>query len=68
VILRGLSGRVLNGSLDRSDAAVVAQVMNVYLRVLSLEIKVREQEELTQRLESLEEALEHQKETRRYGS
>jgi hypothetical protein len=68
VILRGLAGRVLNGSLQRSDAAVAAQVMNVYLRALSLELKIREQEELTQRLESLEEALEHQKETRRYGA
>ena len=68
MILRGLAGRVLNGSLHRSDAAVAAQVMNVYLRALSLELKIREQEELTQRLESLEEALEHQKETRRYGA
>jgi hypothetical protein len=68
VILRGLAGSVLNGSLHRSDAAVVAQVMNVYLRAISLELKIREQEELTQRLESLEEALEHQKETRRRGA
>jgi hypothetical protein len=35
-------------------------VLNVYLRAISIEMKVREVEELTARLEVLEAALEHQ--------
>jgi hypothetical protein len=39
-------------------AAVASQVLNVYLRAVSVELKAREQLELVERLESLEEALE----------
>ena len=49
-------------------AAVVSQVLNVYLRAVSVELKVREQAELIERLEALEEALEQRKDERRYGA
>ena len=39
-------------------AAVASQVLNVYLRAVSVELKAREQLELIERLEALEEALE----------
>jgi hypothetical protein len=66
--LRGLAGGVLKGTVDRADAAVAGQLLNTYLRAVSVELKAREQEELVGRLEELETLLERQKETRRYGA
>jgi hypothetical protein len=43
--------------VDKGVAAVASQVLNVYLRAVSVELKAREQFELTERLEALEEAL-----------
>ena len=45
----------------------MSQVLNVYLRAVSVEMKAREQLELIERLEALEEALERNKESRRFG-
>jgi hypothetical protein len=67
-LVRGLAAGVLQGTIDRSDAAVCGQLYNVYLRAVSVELKAREQMELTERLEALEEALEQRKEQRRYGA
>ena len=39
-------------------AAVASQVLNVYLRAISVELKAREQLELIERLEALEEQLQ----------
>ena len=39
-------------------AAVASQVLNVLLRAISVEMKLKEQLELVERLESLEEDLE----------
>jgi hypothetical protein len=39
-------------------AAVASQVLNVYLRAISVEMKLKEQPELVERLEALEEGLE----------
>jgi hypothetical protein len=60
---------VLAGRVERGDGAVVSQILNVYLRAVSVEMKVREQQELEERLEQLEEALERQREGggRRWG-
>ena len=66
-LVRGLAAGVLQGTIDRSDAAVCGQLYNVYLRAISVELKAREQLELTERLEALEEALEQRQEQRRYG-
>jgi hypothetical protein len=50
--------------VDKGVAAVASQVLNVYLRAVSVELKAREQLGLVERLEVLEQALE----TRRGGS
>ena len=42
-------------------AAVASQVLNVYLRAVSVEMKLQEQLELIERLEALEEGLKHNK-------
>jgi hypothetical protein len=44
--------------VDKGVAAVASQVLNVYLRAVSVELKAREQLELIERLETLEEGLE----------
>jgi hypothetical protein len=53
-----LADDVLEGRQDKGVAAVGAQVLNVLLRAISVETKLKEQFELVERLESLEEGLE----------
>src|SRR5215211_4503597 len=53
--LSALADDVLKGSVDRADGAVVAQILNVYLRATGMELKIKESEELERRLEELEE-------------
>jgi hypothetical protein len=65
--LSDLADDVLEGTVERGTGAVVSQVLNVYLRAVSVELKAREQLELVERLEALEEALE-QKGDRRWGA
>jgi hypothetical protein len=57
--LADLAEDVLEGRQDKGVAAVAGQVLNVYLRAVTVELKAREQLELIERLEALEEALEH---------
>jgi hypothetical protein len=64
--LSDLADDVLEGRQDRGVAAVASQVLNVYLRAVSVELKAREQLELIERLEMLEEALEQK--GNRYGT
>jgi hypothetical protein len=66
--LSDLADDVLADKVDKGVAAVASQVLNVYLRAVSVELKAREQLELVERLESLEEALEQRKGGRRYGA
>ncbi len=66
--LSDLADAVLTGEVDRGVAAAASQILNVYLRAVSVELKAREQLELTERLEALEEALEQQKGDRGYGA
>jgi hypothetical protein len=56
--LSDLADDVLAGRQDKGVAAVASQVLNVYLRAISVETKLKEQLELVERLESLEEGLE----------
>ena len=56
--LSDLADGVLEGRQDRGVAAVASQVLNVYLRAVSVELKVQEQRELIERLEELERHLE----------
>ncbi len=65
--LAALANDVLEGRVSRSNAAVAAQVLNVYLRAVSVELKVVEQRELIERLEALERATA-QKEGKRWGA
>ena len=53
--LSELAEAVIRGEVDRGDAAVFAQLHNVYLRAVTVELAVRDQTELIARLESLEE-------------
>ena len=55
--LWALADDVLEGRVDKGKGAVASQVMNVYLRAVSLELKIKEQEELETRLEELETVL-----------
>jgi predicted RNA-binding Zn ribbon-like protein len=57
--LSDLADDVLEGRQDKAVAAVASQVLNVYLRAVSVEMKLKEQLELMERLTSLEEALGH---------
>ena len=57
--LSDLADDVLAENVDKGVAAVASQVLNVYLRAVSVELKAREQFELTERLERLEEDLGH---------
>jgi hypothetical protein len=66
--LSDLADDVLEGQTDKSVAAVASQVLNVYLRAVSVELKAREQLELIERLEMLEEALEQNKGGSRWGA
>lgn len=66
--LSTLADDVLAGAVDRGDAGVVSQVLNVYLRAVSVELKAKEQQDLLERMEELEALLEQQKGDRRYGA
>jgi glutathione S-transferase len=57
VQLQDLADRVLSSELERADAAVVSQVLNVKLRALDLERKWRELGEVEDRLQALERVL-----------
>jgi hypothetical protein len=61
VRLSTLADDVLEGRVDKGDAAVVSQVLNVYLRAVGIELKVKEQEEILARVEELEALLRGQK-------
>ena len=63
-----LANGVLAGEVDKGVAVAASQILNIYLRAVSVELKVREQLELTERLGALEEALEQQKGDRRHGA
>ena len=52
--LSELADGVLDGSVDKGVGAVVSQVLNVYLRAVSVELEVKEQQEIEARIEELE--------------
>jgi hypothetical protein len=60
--------RLLEGELPPNVAAVAVQSINTDIRAVGTAMKAREQEELVERLEGLEEALEQWKGERRYGA
>lgn len=52
--LQELADGILDGEVERSDAAVCGQLLNVLLRAIETERKVREVEEVEERLAALE--------------
>jgi hypothetical protein len=56
--LSDLAEAVLAGEVDKGAAAVAGQLLNTVIRAVSVEMKVREQEEILQRIETLEQARE----------
>ena len=54
--LQEMADKVLSGELDRADAAVAGQLLNIKLRALETERKWKELGELEERLEVLEQA------------
>jgi len=51
---------VLDGSVNRADAAVASQILNILLRAITTELQVREQQEVLERLEALEGDLDRE--------
>lgn len=66
--LQELADAVRDNEINRADAAVVSQILNVLLRAITIEAQLREQEEVAQRLEALEAALAHRKGRPPYGA
>ena len=66
--LQELADAVRDNEINRADAAVVSQILNVLLRAITIEVQLREQEEFAQRLEALEGALAHRKGRPPYGA
>jgi hypothetical protein len=61
--LKDLYVAVLEGRAERAAAAVANQIANTQLRAIELERRVREQEELEERLDELEDLLEEAERT-----
>jgi hypothetical protein len=66
--LMDLADDVLEGKVNRASAAIAGQLLNTVIRAVSVELRAREQLELIERLEALEEALEQKKGDRRWGA
>jgi hypothetical protein len=66
--LSELADDVLEGKTEKGVAAVVSQVLNVYLRAISVELKVKEVTELEGRLEELEQTIAQGKEKERWSA
>jgi hypothetical protein len=54
--LRDIADGVLEGKLDKGRGSVAAQVLGVFTRVVEVERKIREADELEARLNALEQA------------
>jgi hypothetical protein len=49
-----MADKVLSGEQDRSAAAVAGQLLNIKLRAIEVERKMKETDELEERIEALE--------------
>ncbi len=65
--LSDLADGVLTGEVERADAAVASQVLNIFLRAVSVELKAREQLEFIERMEALEKSIEDRPTSRNGG-
>jgi archaellum component FlaC len=66
--LTTLAGDVLEGSVDRGNAAVAGQLLNTVIKAIGMEMRVREVEDLERQVDELREMVEASKERRRYGA
>ena len=66
-LLKDLYSGVLEGRVERAAAAVANQVANTRLRAIEVERRMREADELEERLDEMEDVLE-KAERRRYVS
>lgn len=55
--LLSLASDVESGKLEAKDGTAVSQILNIWLRGVETERKLKEQEELAERLEALESVL-----------
>jgi hypothetical protein len=65
--IREMIADVRDDKMDRADAAVCGQLYNTLIRCISVELKLKEQEELIERLEQVEAELETRKRSRPWG-
>jgi hypothetical protein len=65
--LKDLYAAVLEGRVERAAAAVANQIANTQLRAIELERRVREQDELEERLDELDNLLEDAERTTRHA-
>jgi hypothetical protein len=63
-----LAQKVLDGEVERGDGAVAGQLLSGARACVRDGLAAREQEELVERLELLEEALEQNRSVRGYGT
>ena len=63
-----LADKVLKGDVERARGAVAGQLLNGARACVRDGLSAREQEELVERLEALEGALEQRKDGRRWGA
>jgi hypothetical protein len=66
--LEDLVADVLAGNVVRGNAVVVNQIINTRARLIELERKVKETEELEEHLERLEQAQEQKGGSKRWGA
>ena len=67
-LLEDLTEQVLSGELDTRRAAVANQLINTRLRAIEVERKIREAEEIEERLSRLEEIAKAKPGGRRWGA
>ena len=65
--LRAMVEDVRNGTMDRADASVCGQLYNTLIRAVSVEVRVREVEELAKEVEELRDLLDARKGDRAWG-
>jgi hypothetical protein len=66
--IRAMIDDVQSGAMDRADAAVCGQLYNTLIRAISVELKLKEVEELIARMETLEEQLETKRRNQPWGA
>jgi hypothetical protein len=66
--LSDLADDVLADRVDRGNAAVAGQLLNTVIRAVVVELKVKEQQDILERVDELENMLDRQDKGRGYGA